>query len=64
MGRVMKMLPFPWDLVALSSTVSVACGVAIVGFGAPPAILVLASWALAPFYASIKPRIDRRLDRR
>jgi hypothetical protein len=64
MDLMARLLQFPWGLVGLSSIVSVASGVAILGFGAPPAILILASWATATFYMTMKPRINRRLDRR
>lgn len=59
-----RLLQFPWGLVALSSTVSVASGVAILAFEAPPAILILASWVTATFYLEMRRRIDRRLGRR
>lgn len=42
-----------WGASALSAVVSAICGVAIVVFGAPPAILILASWATITVYATL-----------
>jgi hypothetical protein len=53
-----------WGASTLSAIISVASGVAIISFGAPPAILILASWAGAAVYMAISARIDRRFDRR
>ncbi|HUC08347.1 MAG TPA: hypothetical protein VMR96_09675 [Solirubrobacterales bacterium] len=38
---------------SLSAIVSAICGVAIIAFGAPPAILILASWATITVYAML-----------
>jgi hypothetical protein len=59
-----RFLKFPRGAVVLSTIVSMAAGVAIVGFGAPPAILILASWAGATVYMELNSRINRRLGRR
>jgi hypothetical protein len=42
-----------WGASALSTVVSVVCGIAIVAFGAPPAILILALWATISIYFSL-----------
>jgi len=59
-----RLLRFPRGAIILSSIVSVAAGVAIIGLGAPPAVLILASWAGATVYMQVNPRIKRRLGRR
>jgi hypothetical protein len=64
MDLMVRLLKFPRGAIILSSLVSVAAGVAIVGFGAPPAILILASWAGATVYMQLNSRINRRLGRR
>jgi hypothetical protein len=64
MDLMARLFQFSWSLTALSGIVAVACGIAILAFGAPAAILVLAPWALATVYIPLKPRLDRRVDRR
>lgn len=64
MDLMARLLKFPRGAVILSSIVSIAAGAAIVGFGAPPGILILASWAGATVYMQVNPRIKRRLGRR
>lgn len=51
----------PWGASVFSAIVSIAVGVAIFGFGAPPVILVPISWATAAGYLTMKPWINRRL---
>jgi hypothetical protein len=58
-----RVLRFRWGVAILSSIVSVASGVAIVAFGAPPATFILASWALASVYLTVKARVNRRVGR-
>lgn len=64
MDLMVRFLKFPRGAIILSSLVSTAVGIAIVGFGAPPAILILASWAGATVYMELNSRINRRLGRR
>lgn len=63
MDLMAKLLQFPRGLAATSGIVSLLCGAAILAFGAPPAILILAMWATATVYMTMKPRINRRLGR-
>ena len=53
----------PWGASAFSAIVSIAAGVAILGFGVSPVILVPLSWATATGYFAMKPWINRRLGR-
>ena len=64
MDLMARLLKFPRGAIILSSIVSVAAGAAIVGLGAPPAVLILASWAGATVYMQLNSRINRRLGRR
>ena len=64
MDLMARFLKFPRGAIIISSIVSVTAGVAIVGLGAPPAVLILASWAGATVYMQLNSRINRRLDRR
>ena len=64
MDVMARLFKFPRGAVILSTLVSVAAGVAIVVFGAPPAVLILASWAGATVYMQLNSRINRRLGRR
>lgn len=58
------MFQFPWGTLATSTAVAVATGVAILGFGAPPAVLVPVAWASATIYMGLNSRFNRRLGRR
>lgn len=53
-----------WGASTLSAAVSIVSGVAIIAFGAPPAILILASWAGATAYMGMSARVGRRPRRR
>ena len=64
MDLMAKLLQFPWGLATFSAVVSLVSGAAILVLGAPPALLILASWATATVYMTMKPRINRRLDQR
>lgn len=64
MDVMARLLKFPWGAVILSTLISVAAGIAIIIFGAPPAVLILASWAGATAYMQLNSRINRRLGRR
>jgi hypothetical protein len=64
MDLMVRLLKFPRGAIILSSIVSVAAGAAIVDLGAPPAVLILASWAGATVYMQLNSRINRRLGRR
>jgi hypothetical protein len=64
MDLMARLLQFPWGLAAFSGVVSVITGAAILALGAPPAILILSSWATATVYMTLKPHINRRLGRR
>jgi hypothetical protein len=54
----------PWGASVFSSIVAIATGLAILMFGAPPAVLVPVSWATALVYVVMKPRILQRLGSR
>jgi hypothetical protein len=64
MDLMARLLKFPWGLAAFSGIVSLVSGAAILALGAPPAILILSSWATATVYMALKPRIYRRPGRR
>ena len=61
---MVKLLQFPWGLFTLSTIVSAAAGIAILTFGAPPAILVVAPWAVLTVHMALSSRLDRRIGRR
>lgn len=54
---------FPWTPSVVSSVLSIACLVAIFGFGAPPLTLVLVSLVGATLYIEIRGRVFGRSDR-
>jgi hypothetical protein len=61
MARFFK---FPRGAIVLSTLVSATAAIAIIAFGAPPAIFILSSWAGATAYMELNSRINRRLGRR
>lgn len=55
---------FPWGTLTTSTSVAVVAGIAIIGLGAPPAILVPVTWGSMTVYGLLSPRFDERLGRR
>lgn len=51
-------------LFLLSCLISLLTGVAILGFGAPPVILVAVAWGGALFISAMRDRVERHLGRR
>jgi hypothetical protein len=60
MNAMSKLFDVSWGVFALSSAVAIACGVAIVAFGAPPVIIFLASWAMPLILVPLQHRAERR----
>jgi hypothetical protein len=54
---------FPWGMLATSTSVAIATGIAIIAFGAPPAILIPVGWASATAYRVLSSRFERQLNR-
>lgn len=54
-----KLFRPPWGASLFSGIISVATGLAIFVFGAPPVVLVPISWATAIGYMTLKERIVR-----
>jgi len=50
--------------LVFSATISVLTGVAILGFGLPPKMLVPIAWGTAAVYAALNSWAYRRLGRR
>ena len=55
---------FPWGTLTTSTSVAVITCIAIVGLGAPPAILVPVLWGSMTVYDVLDSRFNRRLGRR
>jgi hypothetical protein len=55
---------FPWGMLAASTSVAIATGIAVFAFGAPPVILILVGWASATAYRVLNSRFGRQFDRR
>jgi hypothetical protein len=61
---VALLMRFPWGPLAFSTTVSIATGVAILGFGMAPKMLVPIAWGTTATYAAFSSWAYRRLGRR
>ncbi len=59
-----RLLRLPWTLLAFSTTVAIATGIAIIGFGAPPKMLVPVTYATAAIIAALNSWAGDRLGRR
>ena len=60
---LMERLASPRGTMALSSAVSLAACIAILGFGAPPVIFVPIAYGGAVLHAAWSTRVKRRLGR-
>jgi hypothetical protein len=58
------LLHFPWGPLAISSMISIATGVAIIGFGAPPKLLVYVTYATVGILCPLSIWAERKLGRR
>jgi hypothetical protein len=54
---------FPWGMLATSTSVAIATGIAVIAFGAPPAILIPVGWGSATAYRVLSSRFERQLNR-
>jgi hypothetical protein len=54
---------FPWGMLATSTSVAIATGIAVIAFGAPPAILIPVGWVSATAYRVLSSRFERQLNR-
>jgi len=52
---------FPWGTLSVSTSVAVITGVAIIGLGAPPMVLVPVMWGSMAIYRVVGTRFDRQL---
>jgi hypothetical protein len=59
MGLMDRIFGSPWGLLAMSTAIALASGIAIVGFGAPPRILVWVTYGMAAVFAPLAFRADR-----
>jgi len=64
MGVIRFLFSFPWGTLTTSTSVAVVIGIAIIGLGAPAAILIPIMWASMTVYGMLAPRFDERLGRR
>ena len=64
MAVIRFVFSFPWGMLAASSLVAIATGFAVIGFGAPPAILVPVGWSSAMAYRILSSRFEKRLNQR
>ncbi len=64
MGMIRFLFSFPWGTLASSMLVTVVTGIAIIGMGAPPVILVPVTWGGMTIYGFLSHRFDQRLGRR
>jgi hypothetical protein len=64
MGMIRFLFSFPWGTLTTSTSVAVVTCIAIVGLGAPPAILVPVLWGSMTVYEVLHSRLNERLDRR
>jgi hypothetical protein len=64
MGVIRFLFSFPWGTLATSTSVTVVTGIAIIGMGAPPVILVPVTWGSMTIYGLLSHRFEHRLDRR
>jgi hypothetical protein len=62
-GVIRFIFSFPWGMLATSTSVAIATGIAIIAFGAPPAILIPVGWAGATAYRVLNSRVERQLNR-
>jgi len=61
---VEQLIRFPWAPLIFSTIVSAATGIAILGFGMAPKMLVPIAWGTAMFYSAFSSWAYRRLGRR
>jgi hypothetical protein len=64
MGVIRFLFSFPWGTLTTSTSIAVMTGIAIIGLGAPPAILVPVTWGSMTVYGVLGSRFDKRLGRR
>ena len=53
---------FPWGTFTTSSGIALITGIVVFALGAPPALLILVSWAGATVYRSLGSRFAQQLD--
>lgn len=58
-----RLIQNPWTLLAMSTVLSTASFIAIVGFGAPPLTLILVGLAGSTIYMEIEARVRGRSGR-
>ena len=63
MGVIRFLFSFPWGTLTTSTSVSIVAGIAIIGLGAPPEILVPIAWGSMTVYGMLDSRFDKRLGR-
>ncbi|HEX5713570.1 MAG TPA: hypothetical protein VFX85_09680 [Solirubrobacterales bacterium] len=64
MDLMARLVQNPWSLLVFSTLVAICTGVAIMGFGAPPKVLVPITFATCAIGAGMSEWADQRLGRR